>query len=88
MEEPSLALGDRRYLLVRGAQEMGSWVADRPASNPEPVSLVAKVDSEEAEVSLKEEMEDCCLKRDGGLVDLMVPLAKEARMIGLSWWRR
>ena len=54
----------------------GKLVADRPASNTEPVSPVTEVDSEEAVISLKEEVE-YCLRRDDDLEDLEFPPVRQ-----------
>ena len=77
VEEPSPSSGRQEVSVSKGSTGDGKLVADRPASNPEPVSLVTKVDPEESGVSLQDEMEDCCLRKDGGLVYLVVPPAKE-----------
>ena len=60
----------------KGSTGDGKLVADRPASNPEPVSPVTEVDSEEAVISLKEEVE-YCLRRDDDLEDLEFPPVRQ-----------
>ena len=74
--EPSPSSVGQKVVVSKGSTGDGGLVADRPASNPEPVTLVAEEGPVGGEVSLQDE-EDCCLRKDGGLDDLVIPPARK-----------